>query len=114
LLYIEKSNVTCNFVTNARNARKYDILWLQNGYKKEKKVDEKRIIYDLIADIWDLTKKYVFQTLDDNGWNKLIYEANKLSNKYKQTDEKTRMLFCDIYFAIEKYKVKRDKELSDN
>ena len=73
--------------------------------------EEKKIIHQIILDVWDLTKKYVFQTLDDNGWNKLIYEANKLSNKYKKMDEKTSRLFSDIYFAIERYKVERDKEL---
>ena len=46
--------------------------------------EEKKIIHQIILDVWDLTKKYVFQPLDDNGWNKLIYEANKLSNKYKK------------------------------
>jgi hypothetical protein len=47
-------------------------------------MDEKKILYEMILDLWNLMKKYVFQPLDDNGWNKLIYEANKLSNKYKK------------------------------
>lgn len=72
--------------------------------------EEKKIVYQIILDIWDLTKKYVFRPLDDNEWNRFIYEANKLSNKYKKNDEKTKRLFSDIYFAIERYKVARDKE----
>lgn len=74
-------------------------------------MDEKKILYEMILDLWNLMKKYVLHPLDDNGWNKLIYEANKLSNKYRKMDEKTRRLFSDIYFAIERYKVERDKEL---
>lgn len=75
--------------------------------------EEKKIVYQIILDIWDLAKKFVFQPLDDNAWNRFIYEANKVSNKYKKHDEKTQRLFSDIYFAIEKYKTAMDKELAD-
>lgn len=77
-------------------------------------MEEKKIIYQIILDIWDLTKKYVFQPLNDDGWEQLSNEANVISNKYREYGDSIRLLFSDLYFAVEKYKAARDKEKNGN
>lgn len=73
-------------------------------------MDEKKILYQIILTIWELMKKYCFTQLDDDGWQAITDEANKLSNEYRQYNENIRRLFCDIYFSFERYKAARDKE----
>lgn len=74
-------------------------------------MEEKKIIYQIILDIWELTKKYVFQPLDDDGWEAFCNEAGIVSNKYRDCDKNIWMLFSDIIHAVEKYKAARDKEV---
>ncbi len=73
-------------------------------------MDEKKILYQIVLDIWELMKKYCFIKLDDDGWQFLTDEAKALSKKYKNENENIKKLFCDIYFAFERYKTARDKE----
>lgn len=72
-------------------------------------MDEKKIIYKIILGCWELCKKYLFVTLDDEGWEKFIEEANTFSNEFKNQDEKIWELYRDIVGAIISYKEKRDK-----
>lgn len=72
-------------------------------------MDEKKIIYQIILDIWALTKKYVFQPLDDDGWEQFCNEAGIVSNNYRECDKNIWILFSDIFTAITKYKAAKDK-----
>jgi hypothetical protein len=71
-------------------------------------MDEKKIIHQIILDIWNLVKKYVFTDLDDKGWEDFINEAIELSKNYKNHDDATRRLFSDVFFAFERYKTSKE------
>lgn len=73
-------------------------------------MEEKKIIYQIILDIWELTKKYVFQPLDDDGWEQFCNEAGVVSNKYRDCGKHIGILFSDIFTAVTKYKAAKDKE----
>lgn len=73
-------------------------------------MDEKKIIYQIILDIWNLAKKYVFTELDDKGWECFVNEAIALSDNYKHHDPAIRKLFSDIYFAFEAYKTAKQNK----
>ena len=75
-------------------------------------MEEKKIVYQIILDIWNLAKKYVFAELDDKGWEQFVNEAMILSDKYKNQDPDVKKLFSDIYFAFEKYKTAKQKSKS--
>ena len=72
-------------------------------------MEEKKILYEMILELWTLIKKYCFGVLDDDGWQAMTDEANALSNKYRGQNENIKRLFCDLYFAFERYKAARDK-----
>ena len=74
-------------------------------------MEEKKIIYQIILDIWGLIKKYVLQPpLDDDGWEQFINEAKSVSNNYKAYDKNIQTLFSEIFHAVEKYKASRDRK----
>lgn len=77
-------------------------------------MEEKKIIYQIILDIWELTKKYVFKPLDDDGWEQFCNEAGVVSNNYRKCSKDVGMLFSDIFTAITKYKAAKDKNGVNN
>lgn len=73
-------------------------------------MEEKKIIYQMILDIWELTKKYVFIPLDEDGWEQFIKEGGAVSRKYRPYNSELVHLFNNIFNAIADYKSAKDKE----
>ena len=64
----------------------------------------------MILDIWELTKKYVFIPLDEDGWEQFIKEGGEVSRKYRPYNSALVHLFNNIFNAIADYKSAKDKE----
>lgn len=76
-------------------------------------MDEKKLVYQIVLDVWDIAKRYVFgKKLSDAEWEQMIEEANKKTKEYQQKGDCYRTLFHNLYYAIEKYKAERDKEVT--
>ena len=61
--------------------------------------------------VWDMTKRYCFIPLDDFLWEKFINEVEDNSQKFKQVDEPTWMLYRGIIDSVVHYKETKDNEL---
>lgn len=67
-------------------------------------MEEKKIVYELILDIWGLAKNFGFEPLSDSDWERYIYETDKLyKSKYKQSEERIEMLFRQMLLALTDY-----------
>lgn len=66
-------------------------------------MDDKKIIYEIIKDIWDLTKSYILEEMSDDDWEALIDKANSKYEKYQKEDEKIKMLYREMFMAIQNY-----------
>lgn len=66
-------------------------------------MDEKKIIYEIIKDIWDLTKSYILDEMSDEDWEVLIDQASIKYEKYQKEDEKIQMLYREMFMAIQNY-----------
>lgn len=66
-------------------------------------MDEKKIIYEIIKDIWDLTKSYILDEMSDDDWEVLIDKASSKYEKYQKEDEKIQMLYREMFMAIQNY-----------
>lgn len=66
-------------------------------------MDEKKIIYEIIKDIWELMKNNVFEEITEEKWDVLIEQAQEKSNKYKECDEPTKKFFTESFLAIQNY-----------
>ena len=67
-------------------------------------MDEKKIIYLMITDLWNATKNYCFAELDDAGWEHFDRELNELRSKYKEHGENIDRLCRDMIQALIGYK----------
>lgn len=73
-------------------------------------MDDKKIVYQIIFDCWEMCKKYLFVTLDDFLWNAWHDEMEEKSIQYKRYGEATWHLYRDIISAIVQYKQRKDKD----
>lgn len=73
-------------------------------------MDEKKIVYQIILDCWDMAKRYLFIPLDDFLWQMWCQEIEEKSNQYKGTSNALWHLYRDIIMAIQHYKQTKEKE----
>ena len=73
-------------------------------------MDEKKLVYQIILDIWNMSKKYIFSEMCDKEWEEMIHEANLKCDVYKEFGEPAQKLYRDMFLAIETYKESKDKE----
>ena len=66
-------------------------------------MDEKKIVYQIVLDVWNLTKEYGFKPLSEEQWNEMIEKGDKLREKYKQQGEIFQRLFTQMFFAAQEY-----------
>ena len=72
-------------------------------------MEEKKIVYQIIIDIWDMAKRYIFSPMGDEEWSAMSDEANIRSNRYRECNELIWHLYRDIYTAIEHYAQEKHK-----
>ena len=73
-------------------------------------MDEKKVVYQIILDCWDMAKRYCFITLDDFKWEMWCREIEEKSQEYKRHSDALWRLYRDIITAIQHYKERKDKE----
>lgn len=72
--------------------------------------EEKKIVYQIFMDCWDMAKRYLFIPLDDFLWERWHDELEEKSQKYRQYDDATWHLYRDIATAIQVYKQRQDRK----
>ena len=73
-------------------------------------MEEKKSVYQVFLDCWDVSKRYLFISLDDFLWERLVEELEEKSQKYKGINDNIWRLYRDIALAIQNYKERRDKK----
>lgn len=73
-------------------------------------MDEKKIVYQIISDCWDMAKRYCFIPLNDFLWERWHDEMEEKSRNYRKYDDTTWHLYRDIIGAIQQYKQRRQEE----
>ena len=68
----------------------------------------------VFSTVWDMTKRYCFIPLDDILWEKFITEVEDNSQKFKQVDETTWILYRGIIDAVVHYKEMKEKRSLSN
>ena len=64
---------------------------------------EKKIIYEMIIDIWNLAKKFGFGKLTDNQWEEFIDLGNEFRNKFKNNGQNIDLLCRGFFLALQNY-----------
>lgn len=74
-------------------------------------MSEKRLVYEIITDVWHLYKEYAETTIDDDeAWTAIINRGNEILEKYKDT--KMQQLAHDMAIAMIKAIEREAKENS--
>ena len=66
-------------------------------------MEEKKIVYQIIIDIWNLAKEFDFKKLTDAEWEEFTSKAQELRDKYKNHGESIDLLFRDMFSALQDY-----------
>lgn len=66
-------------------------------------MDELRIVYQIQTDIWHFFKKYGVEHLEEDKWDELYRDGDRLLKKYRAVNPDMGQLFEDMYIALRKY-----------
>mgnify|MGYP000693567215 FL=1 len=66
-------------------------------------MDELRIVYQIQTDIWHFFKKYGVERLEEDKWDELYRDGDRLLKKYRALNSDMGQLFEDMYIALRKY-----------
>ena len=66
-------------------------------------MDEKKIVYDIIASLWNLVKEYFLHKMSDDEIEFVWQTAKKEENRFQQYGEPYGLLFRDIWLAFVRY-----------
>ena len=78
-------------------------------------MDEKKAVYEIILSIWSLFKEYGFKQLNDNEWERLNQQADKLEKESKKQGKLLNRLFRDMFAALQEYykgKAREEQEIT--
>ena len=67
------------------------------------RMEEKKIVYDVILSIWNLAKEHGFENLTNEQWDSLLEKAMALEKQFKQKGETIDLLFRDMFDSLQKY-----------
>ena len=71
--------------------------------------EEKKKVYQVFGTAWDITKKYCFEPMNDEGWDNFIQEMIFKSKEFKKIDEPIWHLYRGIMGAVQTYKETKEK-----
>lgn len=79
------------------------------------KMEEKKVIYNVLMDAWAFGKNFKPGELTDEEWNELISSTKNYLQKYKQLEDRDYSLMSAILNALMEYKgreglIKKDNE----
>lgn len=63
----------------------------------------KKIVYEMIVDIWRLAARYQFGKLSDTQWENFLVEGNTLLEKYRQYGRQEELLYRDLFSAVQAF-----------
>lgn len=73
-------------------------------------MEEKKLIYQVVVDCWNIAKQFLFEPINDSKWDDFIEQGNRKSQEYKEEDEATKKLFCSIFNDFVIYKETKERE----
>lgn len=77
-------------------------------------MEEKKIIYQIFIDCWNLAKKYFGEHLSDEQWELFLKEGDELWHRYEKYDKNVHQLYRTIFQAIVHYQESKEKEYRKN
>lgn len=75
--------------------------------------EEKKKVYQVFGTAWDITKKYCFEPLDDDGWENFINDMISGSREFRNIDEPIWHLYRGIMLAVQEYKETKEKRKNE-
>lgn len=63
----------------------------------------KKVIYELIVDVWRLVSRYQFRKLTDSEWEQFVLDGTKLCEKYRASERSVERLFRDMFLAFQDF-----------
>ena len=72
-------------------------------------LEEKEIIKNIFADIYDVQKRYLYIPLDDYLWGHFVRELEEIQTKYKSHGAKIDRFCRDMIAVLTNYKEKEKK-----
>lgn len=73
-------------------------------------MEEKKIVYQIVIDLWNLAKEFNFQRLSDKEWELLVEKGMKLREKFVQYGTDIDLFYREMYRALENYYERKKQE----
>lgn len=76
-------------------------------------MDQMKLFYNVIHDIWDFCKKELAKPkseMDDDDWESATNEASNLSKKYSKLGENEAQFFTHVILEFLEYIDRQDKQ----
>ena len=70
---------------------------------------EKKIVYEMIIDIWNLAKKFDFQKLTDDEWERFVNAGMELREKFAKEGKNIDLLCRGLFLALQNYYERLDE-----
>ena len=64
---------------------------------------EKKIVYEMIIDIWNLAKKFEFEKLTDEQWEEFVDCGNAFRTKFMKHGKNIDLLCRGLFLALQNY-----------
>lgn len=73
-------------------------------------MEEKKIVYQIVIDLWNLAKEFNFQRLSDKEWELLVEKGMKLREKFMSYGKDIDLLFRGMFNAVQEYYERKSKQ----
>lgn len=73
-------------------------------------MEEIKIVYNVITDMWKLAKEYSCQAMSNEQAEEFVKKGHSLCEKYSQYGERIELLCRRLFYAIEMYYESKEKD----
>lgn len=63
----------------------------------------KKIVYEMVVDIWRLAARYQFRKLSESEWESFIADGKRIQIKYRQHGSRIEHLCRDWFDAVQTF-----------
>lgn len=72
-------------------------------------MEEKKIVYQIIIDLWNLAKEFNFEKLSETEWEIFTEKGMKLRKKFLTYGTDIDLLFRGIFNTLQEYYERKNK-----
>lgn len=66
-------------------------------------MEDKKVIYEIIIEIWNMAKEFGFKKLSDEEWEKFIASGIAFREKFVKEDKNIDLLSRGMFLALQNY-----------